>query len=155
MTGVSLLKIHDRLRNFNHDINESDTTVKQWHALLILVKDSRQLRHAATRKEDAKIKFPGSFYFHFKSRVASLNIDVTGKYGVLANRVRIVESPPRVWAAALVKRWKVCQWNLKSASHLAFFLAVQDNSITDIVCRSLGPLEPTNNQSLGSIKEWP
>ena len=30
------------------------------------------------------------------------------------------------------------------------FLAVQDNSITDIV----GPLEPTNNQSLGSIKEW-
>ena len=28
-------------------------------------------------------------------------------------------------------------------------LAVQDSSITDIVC----PLRPTNNQSLGSIKE--
>ena len=35
------------------------------------------------------------------------------------------------------------------------FLAVQDSSISDIVCRSVGPLEPTNNQSLGSIKEWP
>ena len=35
------------------------------------------------------------------------------------------------------------------------FLAVQDSSITDIVCPLVGPLEPTNNQSLGSIKEWP
>ena len=26
MNGVSLLKIHDRLRNFNHDNNESDTS---------------------------------------------------------------------------------------------------------------------------------
>ena len=33
------------------------------------------------------------------------------------------------------------------------FLAVQDSSITDIVCPLVGPLEPTNNQSLGSIKE--
>ena len=88
-------------------------------------------------------KFPGSFYFLLKSRVASLNVDVTGKYGVLANRVRIVESPPRVWAAALVKRRKDCQWNLKSASHLAFFLAVQDNSIPDIVCLSLGQSQLT------------
>ena len=32
-----------------------------------------------------------------------------------------------------------------------FLLAVQDSSISDIVCA----LEPTNNQSLGSIKEWP
>ena len=31
------------------------------------------------------------------------------------------------------------------------FLAVQDSSISDIV----GLSEPTNNQSLGSIKEWP
>ena len=35
------------------------------------------------------------------------------------------------------------------------YLAVQDSSITDIVCPLVGPLEPTNNQSLGSIKEWP
>ena len=35
------------------------------------------------------------------------------------------------------------------------FLAVQDSSISDIVCLSVCPLEPTNNQSLGSIKEWP
>ena len=28
------------------------------------------------------------------------------------------------------------------------FLAIQDSSITDIVCLSVGPLEPTNNQSL-------
>ena len=33
------------------------------------------------------------------------------------------------------------------------FLAVQDSSISDIVCRSVGRSEPTNNQSLGSIKE--
>ena len=33
------------------------------------------------------------------------------------------------------------------------FLAVQDSSISDIVCLSLGLSEPTNNQSLGSIKE--
>ena len=33
------------------------------------------------------------------------------------------------------------------------FLAVQDSSISDIVCPSLGPLVPTNNQSLLSIKE--
>ena len=40
---------------------------------------------------------------------------------------------------------------------LFYFLAVQDSSISDIVCQSVGPLvpwlEPTNNQSLGSIKE--
>ena len=36
------------------------------------------------------------------------------------------------------------------------FLAVQDSSITDIVCRSLGPLEPTNNQSsYGASKSDP
>ena len=35
------------------------------------------------------------------------------------------------------------------------FLAVQDSSITDIVCPLVGLSEPTNNQSLGSIKEWP
>ena len=29
------------------------------------------------------------------------------------------------------------------------------SSITDIVCRSVLWSEPTNNQSLGSIKEWP
>ena len=28
---------------------------------------------------------------------------------------------------------------------LGVFLAVQDSSISDIVCRSVGPLEPTNN----------
>ena len=28
------------------------------------------------------------------------------------------------------------------------FLAVQDSSISDIVCPLVGPLEPTNNQSL-------
>ena len=33
------------------------------------------------------------------------------------------------------------------------FLAVQDSSITDIVCPLVGRCEPTNNQSLGSIKE--
>ena len=33
--------------------------------------------------------------------------------------------------------------------------AVQDSSISDIVCRSVCLSEPTNNQSLGSIKEWP
>ena len=33
------------------------------------------------------------------------------------------------------------------------FLAVQDSSITDIVGPLVGPLGPTNNQSLGSIKE--
>ena len=32
------------------------------------------------------------------------------------------------------------------------FLAVQDSSITDIVCRSLVWSEPTKNQSLESIK---
>ena len=35
------------------------------------------------------------------------------------------------------------------------FLAVQDSSISDIVCQSIGRSEPTNNQSLGSIKEQP
>ena len=35
------------------------------------------------------------------------------------------------------------------------FLAVQDSSISDIVCPLVGRSEPTNNQSLGSIKEWP
>ena len=33
------------------------------------------------------------------------------------------------------------------------FLAVQDSSISDIVCPLIGRSEPTNNQSLGSIKE--
>ena len=33
------------------------------------------------------------------------------------------------------------------------FLAVQDSSISDIVCPLVGRSEPTNNQSLGSIKE--
>ena len=33
------------------------------------------------------------------------------------------------------------------------FLAVQDSSISDIVCRSVCRSEPTNSQSLGSIKE--
>ena len=31
------------------------------------------------------------------------------------------------------------------------FLAVQDTSITDIVCPSVGLSEPTNNQSLGRL----
>ena len=35
------------------------------------------------------------------------------------------------------------------------FLAVQDSSISDRVGRSVCRSEPTNNQSLGSIKEWP
>ena len=35
------------------------------------------------------------------------------------------------------------------------FLAVQDSAISDIVGRSVCRSEPTNNQSLGSIKEWP
>ena len=45
----------------------------------------------------------------------------------------------------------------KKANILNFelFLAVQDNSITDIVGRLVCPLEPTNNLSLGSIKEGP
>ena len=33
------------------------------------------------------------------------------------------------------------------------FLAVQDSSMSDIVCLSVPWSEPTNNQSLGSIKE--
>ena len=33
------------------------------------------------------------------------------------------------------------------------FLAVQDSSITDIVCPLVGLSEPTNNQSLGRLKE--
>ena len=35
-----------------------------------------------------------------------------------------------------------------------FFLAVQDSSISDIVGLSGGLSEPTNNQSIRSIKEW-
>ena len=35
----------------------------------------------------------------------------------------------------------------------SLFLAVQDSSISDIVGLSVGRSEPTNNQSLGSIKE--
>ena len=35
------------------------------------------------------------------------------------------------------------------------FLAVQDSSITDIVCPLVCLSVPTNNQSLVSIKEWP
>ena len=38
-------------------------------------------------------------------------------------------------------------------SVFAHFLAVQDSSISDIVCLSVPGSEPTNNQSLGSIKE--
>ena len=45
-------------------------------------------------------------------------------------------------------------WNYNLFANINF-LAVQDSSITDIVCPLVGPLEPTNNQSLGSIKEWP
>ena len=37
--------------------------------------------------------------------------------------------------------------------YFLFFLAVQDSSISDIVGLSVGRSEPTNNQSLGSIKE--
>ena len=39
--------------------------------------------------------------------------------------------------------------------YVDMFLAVQDSSISDIVCPLVGRSEPTNNQSLGSIKEWP
>ena len=38
-------------------------------------------------------------------------------------------------------------------SFYAIFLAVQDSSISDIVGLFVGRSEPTNNQSLGSIKE--
>ena len=38
-------------------------------------------------------------------------------------------------------------------SVFAHFLAVQDSSISDIVSLSVPGSEPTNNQSLGSIKE--
>ena len=37
----------------------------------------------------------------------------------------------------------------------SFFLAVQASSISDIVGLSVSLSEPANNQSLGSIKEWP
>ena len=36
---------------------------------------------------------------------------------------------------------------------ICVFLAVQGSSITDIVGRLVCPLEPTDNLSLGSIKE--
>ena len=74
MTGVSLLKFHDRLRNFNHDNNESDTsrndsqTVTMHRHFSVITGDIYLLywlkilvnKAAATRKEDAK-KIPGSF----------------------------------------------------------------------------------------------
>ena len=48
---------------------------------------------------------------------------------------------------------KVCLTIFSMRTNLATFLAVQDSSITDMVCLSLGQSEPTNNQGLGSIKE--
>ena len=55
----------------------------------------------------------------------------------------------------LKKREKKKQEAKTTLYHEKQFLAVQDSSITDIVCPLVGRSEPTNNQSLGSIKEWP
>ena len=74
------------------------------------------------------------------------------------------ESVPQSWHKSRAPRpqWQQVEDDARGdvptsvwAPGLSFssFLAVQDSSISDIVCLSVGLLEPTNNQSLGSIKE--
>ena len=60
--------------------------------------------------------------------------------GIVWEHVYIVHVLARVYMHVLVQNRKIC---------------VQDSSITDIVCQSVCLSEPTNNQSLGNIKEWP
>ena len=48
----------------------------------------------------------------------------------------------------LLPSLEIDQVDLALTTDTATFLAVQDSSISDIVCLSLGLSEPTNNQSL-------
>ena len=143
--SISILPCEVTLRSTIH-VLKGDSRREDWS-------DHLQILKSDTWLHIKRYLFITTYHYRIKDR-RKKNIKLSGKRTFICTLIFICNNI--TWQGCCLEFYKQQEENMVNAKYSLLsdsFLAVQDSSITNIVCRSVSRSEPTNNQSLRSIKE--